>query len=305
MSTDLQKKRKSIEIGHFEAWLTNGKGSFHFENLSSLRTVLTWFFKVSHLRARGESNALDVEVKRLEFEMPNLPEAFDGFTVLFLSDLHIDCLDGLADAVGRTVSSLEYDICVLGGDYRFEIYGPYHAACHYLEKLLAAIDPPHGTLGILGNHDFSEVVPELERMGVTMLVNRSHEVSRNGESIWFVGLDDAHYYGCDDLCGALNGTPDDAFKTLLVHSPELYEEAAEEGFDLYLCGHTHAGQIQLPLIGPVMVNAKCPRRMSGGKWRFGDLSGYTSSGVGSSMVPVRFRCKPEVALIELRKPRPR
>ncbi len=302
--TDLQKKRKSIEIGHFEAWLTNGRGSFHFENLSWLRTFLTWLFKVSRLSRRGEQNALDVDLKHLVFEFDRLPRSFDGFTILFLSDLHIDCLDGLAAAVGERISDLEYDICVLGGDYRFEIYGPYHAAYHYMEELLSKISAPHGIVGILGNHDFAEAVSELERLGVTMLVNRSFEVSRNGESIWFVGLDDAHYYGCDDLPGALDGVPKDAFKTILVHSPELYKEADEEEFDLYLCGHTHAGQIRFPVIGPVMVNSKSPRFMAGGEWRFGCVRGYTSSGVGSSMVPVRFRCRPEAALIELRRSSP-
>jgi uncharacterized protein len=298
---DLRKKRKSIEIGHMEAWLTHGRGSFHFENLSSLRTFLGWVLKMTGLLGRGERNALDLRVNEMRLEFENLPPAFDGFRILHLSDLHIDGLAGLADAIAGRIEGLDYDLCILNGDYRFEIYGPYHSAQRYLAELLGRIDAKHGIVGVLGNHDFAEVVPILEDLGVTVLVNRSHEVRIDGESLWLVGLDDAHYYGCDDMEGSLIGVPEDAFRIMVIHSPELYREAEKKKGSLYLCGHTHAGQICLPLVGPVMVNAKCPRGFTSGLWRFGGMQGYTSSGAGSSMVPVRFNCRPEIGLIELRR----
>jgi hypothetical protein len=85
-----------------------------------------------------------------------------------------------------------------------------------------------------------------------------------------------------------------------VHTPEIIEAAALYGIDLYLCGHTHGGQICLPWIGPIIVNANCPRRFTQGVWRYKQVQGYTSAGVGTSGVPVRFFCPPEIALIELR-----
>ena len=296
---DLQKKRRSIELGHFEAWLTHGKGSFHFENLSFLRTALHLLLKGMGLLRRGERNALDVKVRAMRLTFPDLPAAFEGFRILFLSDLHIDGLAGLAEAIVEKIGGLEYDLCILGGDYRFEIYGPYLAANRYLEKVVGSIRAPQGVLGILGNHDFAEVAPFLEGLGVTMLVNEAREIEKDGESLWVAGLDDPHYYGCDDLEAALSGVPAGAFKILAVHSPELFREAAAAGVSLYLCGHTHGGQIRLPLLGPMMVNARCPRRLAAGLWRYKRMQGYTSRGAGSSMVPVRFRCPPEVDLIEL------
>jgi len=123
---------------------------------------------------------------------------------------------------------------------------------------------------------------------------------RDRESAWVIGLDDPHYYGCDDLPAALRDVPSEAFKILLVHTPEIIKEAEEYGVDLYLCGHTHGGQICLPLIGPIVINANCSRAYARGVWKYKNLQGYTSPGVGTSGVPVRFFCPPEIGLIELR-----
>ena len=157
-----------------------------------------------------------------------------------------------------------------------------------------------GVVGILGNHDVSEEVPALERLGVRMLINEALEVRRGRESAWVIGVDDPHYYGCDDLPTALRAVPSDAFKILLVHTPELIQEAAAAGVDLYLCGHTHGGQVCLPVIGPLLINANCSRAYARGVWQYHTLQGYTNPGVGTSGVPVRFWCPPEIGLVELR-----
>jgi predicted MPP superfamily phosphohydrolase len=83
----------------------------------------------------------------------------------------------------------------------------------------------------------------------------------------------------------------------------MLEDAAQHGVHLYLCGHTHGGQICLPIIGPIIVNANCHRKYTRGVWRYKNVQGYTSAGVGTSGVPVRFFCRPEIGLIELRCPR--
>jgi predicted MPP superfamily phosphohydrolase len=143
------------------------------------------------------------------------------------------------------------------------------------------------------------MIPEFERMGIRMLVNQAWELHNGSESIWFIGLDDPHYFGCDNLPAALKGVPRDAFKILLVHTPELFKDASVSGVNLYLCGHTHGGQIRLPLLGPLVVNTNCPRRYARGPWQYKGVQGYTSAGVGSVIVPVRFHCPPEVGLLEL------
>ena len=126
-------------------------------------------------------------------------------------------------------------------------------------------------------------------------------VRNNDESIWIIGIDDPHYYGCDDLPQAVKGVPDGSFKILLVHTPEMLREAHQAGISLYLCGHTHAGQICLPWIGPLVINADCRRSFVSGTWRYGEMCGYTNPGCGTSLLPVRFLCPPEITLITLHR----
>lgn len=298
---NLALKRRAIELGHLEAWLGRGHGSFHFENLEIFTNFVHRTLTLTGMMSRGERNALKPIVRHLTFEFAGLPPSFDGFRLLHLSDIHADALAGLAETICDQVSQLEVDLCVLTGDYRFQIHGPCHNVYHNMEKILASIHSRRGVVGILGNHDFAEEAIWLEGMGVRMLINQSIQVQQDHESIWVVGLDDPHYYGCDDLPGALKDVPDDGFKLLLVHTPEIIQEAADAGVSLYLCGHTHGGQICLPLIGPLLTNANCARKYTRGAWEFQGVKGYTNVGVGSSGVPVRFHCPPEIAVIELRR----
>ncbi len=294
-------KRRSIELSHLEAWLMRGRGSFHIENLLGFRHFLQAVLWLTRLRSRGERNALNPAVRDISFEFDTLPERFSGFRILHLSDIHVDGLDGLAECVSERIRDLKVDLCVLTGDYRFEVRGPCRNAYYNMEKILSSVNARHGVVGILGNHDFFEEVQEMERMGVRMLVNEALELRNGQDSMWIIGVDDPHYYGCDDLPTALDGVPDDAFKILLVHTPEIIEEAEKNEVDLYMCGHTHGGQICLPFIGPLLVNTSCPREYTHGIWEYKRLKGYTSAGVGSSCVPVRFFCAPEIGLVELRR----
>jgi hypothetical protein len=122
--------------------------------------------------------------------------------------------------------------------------------------------------------------------------------------LWLIGVDDPHYYGCDDLAQALETVPANAFRLLLAHTPEMFDEAARSGIHLYLTGHTHGGQICVPRIGPLLLYAECPRTYTRGHWRHNGMQGYTSAGVGCSMLPVRYSCPPEIAVIELVKSSP-
>jgi predicted MPP superfamily phosphohydrolase len=166
--------------------------------------------------------------------------------------------------------------------------------------MLSRISAKHGIFGVLGNHDSAEMAIALEQMGVRMLVNDAAEIRQRNAAVWLVGVDDPFDYGCDDLAGALASVPPAAFKNLLAHAPEMYREAADRGTHLYLCGHTHAGQIRFPVIGSLRHNASCPKPLSYGLWAYKEMRGYTTAGAGSSMLPIRFNCPPEVALIELR-----
>ena len=99
----------------------------------------------------------------------------------------------------------------------------------------------------------------------------------------------------------MSEVPAGAFKILLAHAPELFENANELGIQLNLSGHTHGGQLRMPVIGALRQNARCPKEFAWGVWRYGKLQGYTTCGVGSSTLPIRFCCPPEVVIIELRR----
>jgi predicted MPP superfamily phosphohydrolase len=296
----LSLQRKAIETGHLEAWLTPGKGSFHLENINSLKPLLRFLLKSTGLYNRGIRNALTPVINRTTFAFEDLPAGFDGYTIMHLSDIHIDASEKLAGILINMISGLSVDLCVMTGDYRFEIYGPSDNVFDDMERVISKIEAKDGIIGILGNHDFAETTPALEKMGVKMLMNDSVRIQRRGQEIAILGVDDPHYYGCHDLKSAITEVPESVFKVLLAHTPELYVEALENHIKLYLCGHTHGGQIRLPLFGPIITNAACPRRMVMGKWQYANLRGYTNSGFGFSMAPVRFNCPPEICLITLK-----
>jgi predicted MPP superfamily phosphohydrolase len=145
------------------------------------------------------------------------------------------------------------------------------------------------------------MVPELESMGIEVLLNESVKLTRGGGVIHLAGVDDAHYYRVDNIEKAAEGIPLDGLSILLSHTPEIYRQAAHSGFDLFFCGHTHGGQICLPGGYPITLDARCPRRLGYGNWQYGEMRGYTSAGAGTSIVEVRLNCLPEIVLHTLER----
>lgn len=274
---------------------------FNFENYFYYRVVMTAAFRAVGWYGRGVRNTLDVQVRRRVFSFPDLPPAFDGFTILYMSDLHLDGLPELTDTLIERTRGLEVDLCLFGGDIRMEVYGPMAPSVRLLKRLVGELNAREGVYGVLGNHDCIEFLPDLEESGVTMLVNDAVKLQRGGDAVWLVGVDDPHYYRCHDLEQAFDTVPDGAFAVFLAHSPELYDQAPRYGARLYLCGHTHGGQICLPKIGPLFTHSSAPRYTAAGEWHFNGMTGYTSTGAGASGIPLRFNCPGEITLIELKR----
>lgn len=293
-------RRRAIEAQHHLGSRAHGHGDFVLQHERVLAWMLKTALQAGGLYRRGLSNALRPVVRFLRFPFAGLPDRLEGFRILHLSDFHIDGVDGLAEAVAEQVASLRVDLCVLTGDYRFDVRGSCRQIYPRVRRILDSVRSVHGVAGILGNHDCADIAIELESMGVRMLINESLPVGPPDDPLWVIGVDDPHFYGCDDLPEALDGVPKRGFKLLLAHTPEIYREAAAAGMDLYLSGHTHAGQIRLPRIGPLLLQlAECPRALGYGHWRHERMQGYTTSGVGCSLLPVRFGCPPEIVVIEL------
>lgn len=295
-------KRRSIEALHHRGPRAHGHGDFVLHH----DVILAWGIKTAlqavGLYRRGRANALRPVVRELRLEFPNLPSSLDGFRLLHLSDFHIDGVDGLAEVLAESLASLPVDLCLLTGDYRFNVRGPCDDVYPRMRYVLNAVQSRHGIFGILGNHDCADITLELENMGVQMLINEAAPVGPSDTPLWVIGVDDPHFFGCDDLRKASEDVPEQDFKLLLAHTPEMFAEARAAGIDLYLSGHTHAGQIRVPGIGALMQLADCPRQYAFGHWRHESMQGYTTAGVGCSLLPVRFGCPPEIVVIELARP---
>lgn len=291
------RQRLGIETDHEAQIFGQGLTFFHLENWYSVHAVIRGLLKLIGLYWRGRANAARVQVRSNDLRLKRLPAAFDGFTVLHISDLHADMSDSAMQRLQQILPGLSYDLCVLTGDYRGATFGPFEAAIAQMRPVLARIKPP--VYGVLGNHDTIRMVPDLEDMGIRMLLNECEPITRDGANIYLAGVDDAHFFRVDNIEKAASGIPDGAFSILLSHTPEIYRQAAHAGFALLLGGHTHGGQICLPGSIPITLESDLPRRFGAGAWKYHEMSGYTSVGVGSSVVPVRFNCLPEITLHRL------
>jgi predicted MPP superfamily phosphohydrolase len=291
------QQRSTIERHHAGDVFGRGRTLFHIENADWVLDLLQSGLKWTGLFKRGLQNVLDIQIVENNFYVPGLPHAFAGFTIMQLSDLHIDITPGLAEAIIDRLRLLDYDLCVVTGDYKWRTSGSADRALAEMRKIVPYLQPP--AYAVLGNHDFLEFVTPVEEMGLPFLLNETVVLEQSGERIYLSGVDDPHFYETDNLQKTGDKIPRGAVSILLAHSPEIYRQAAAAGYDIVLSGHTHAGQICLPGRIPILNNANCPREMVYGPWEFHKTQGYTSAGTGSSGVPVRFFCPPEITLHRL------
>jgi len=252
------------------------------------------------LYRRGRQNALNLRLVEFQVPLPELPLEFDGYRILHVSDPHLDVLPELADASRELLQGLEVDLLALTGD----VHGHHRALLSHSADLLAralgGVRVRGHRLAVLGNHDPIAMVAALERIGFEVLINSSVILERGSGRVRITGLDDVHYFYTEAARDALN-SHDGECRIALVHSPEMADHADEAGYALYLCGHTHGGQICLPGGRPLVTQLTRCKHASRGWWRQGSLKGYTSCGLGVSGPPVRFHTRGEVGLITLRR----
>lgn len=292
------QQRLGMEADHATRIFGRGRTFFHIENWYSIHALIRLGLRGLGLYQRGLRNAAALRIRHNQVIIPHLPAAFDGFTLLQLSDLHLDMDETYPAALIECLEQVNYDVCVMTGDFRAKTYGSFEAAITALAKVRAHLQGPVYT--ILGNHDSIRMVPDIEALGVTTLLNEAVVLERDGAHIHLAGIDDPHYYEADNFDKTAANIPPEDVSILLSHSPETYRLAAHADFDLMLSGHTHGGQICLPGGIPLMTNADCPRRFCRGAWRYHAMQGYTSPGSGASVVGVRFNCPPEITLHHLR-----
>ncbi len=286
--------RLGVEADHEAQVFGQGINYFHFENLPWTHFAIQACLAITGLYGRGCRNATKIEVKSNYIASRKIPRSFNGFSILQLSDLHVDLSVKAMDALKKILPSLVYDICVLTGDYRGQTFGAYHAALNGMASICQLVKK--AMYGVLGNHDTIRMLPALEEMGIRMLLNECVTLSRGSHRIHLAGVDDAHFYQADNLERAASDIPPGEFSILLSHTPEIYQQAAHAEFDVLLSGHTHGGQICLPGGIPISLDSVLPRHLGSGPWKYHNMIGYTSVGAGCSIVPARFNCPPEITI---------
>jgi predicted MPP superfamily phosphohydrolase len=293
------RQRLGIEETYERRVFGQGRTYFHIENWYSLRGIIRGALRAALLLGRSRRNARRIELRENRLTLPGLPPAFEGFTILHITDLHLDFAEDFPRVLIEAVRTLKYDLCVLTGDIRGETFGPYERALEGLESVRNWLQGE--VYAVLGNHDTIRMLPGIEAMDIRVLLNEYTEIQRGDARIYLAGIDDPHFYRGDNIEKAAETIPDDAVSILLAHSPEIYQHAAHADFDVMLCGHTHGGQICLPGGIPLMCNAHAPRAFCGGAWEYEGMRGYTSAGSGACVVDVRLNCPPEVTLHHLHR----
>jgi uncharacterized protein len=288
------RQRLGIEKDHEAQIFGQGLTFFHPENAMLSCWLISFFLMLTGLYWRGTRNSAKVELRHNRIVTKDLPAAFDGFTILHISDLHVELSEAAMARVAELASSANYDVCVLTGDYRAQTFGPYADALTGVARLCQKLKGP--IYGVLGNHDTICMVPALEEMGIRMLLNERETIERGGARLHLAGIDDAHFYRMDNIEKAAEGIPHHEFSILLSHTPEIYRQAAHADFNVLLSGHTHGGQICLPGGIPITLNCVLSRSMGNGRFSHHGMIGYTSAGAGVSIVPARFNCPPEITL---------
>lgn len=243
-----------------------------------------------------------LDKRRLTLTLPRLDPAFDGYRIVQVSDLHMELWRDWAtfDRAINRINALAPDLIVITGDLVDErVDGIAGALCQRLARL-RAVD---GVVGILGNHDYwrdaEAVRAVLERAGVVNVGNRVHTLRRDGACLHVAGVESVVEVRArlDLVTDAL---PDDGAAILLAHEPDYAIVSAANGrFDLQLSGHSHGGQVRVPLLTKLVL-PPLGRRFVMGLYHWNGMLVYTNRGLGLSGFRMRFLCRPEITLLTLR-----
>jgi uncharacterized protein len=249
---------------------------------------------------------------RMELSFPNLPESLDGFTICQLSDIHSVKAGQFEAVLGKALSRIEADLCVVTGDIVSSRRG-----LEALPVVFRGLKPRLGTLAVPGNGDYrfgvpiTEIADGLREVGVRLLRNESVTLAQDGGALHIMGVDDPHRR-LDDLDQAESLVAVGGFRLLLAHSPDILVRVREDTAHLILAGHTHGGQIRVPFLGALWLHCHEPLGIAMGYFGPERLSAilrrpmpdtrlYVSRGLGGSSVRARFMCRPEIVLITLRR----
>ncbi|NEW06552.1 metallophosphoesterase [Paenibacillus sp. SYP-B3998] len=247
------------------------------------------------------------EITKVNILLERLPGAFHGKKLVHISDFHIGHHFDLKQlqVVTNLVRQEKPDLLCFTGDL-FD--SKVTEDPQLTSDILASLEVPLGKWSVLGNHDYDvsneKTAAILQNGGFQTLSNSYRTIRHAGQTIQIAGVEDM-LTGAPDLDEALRGTNADAFTLLLSHSPNFADYAAERPIDLQLSGHSHGGQIRLPVIGALVTPPLGDKYVMGLHSVPGyKLQVYTTRGIGTTIFPLRFMCRPEITVITLEKTKP-
>lgn len=240
-------------------------------------------------------------VKMYEFTHRDVPDAFEGFRIAFISDLHYKSLfkeKGLESLV-RLLTELHPDVLLMGGDYQ--------EGCGYVPELFAAlakVKTPVGTYGVMGNNDYErchdDIVRQMLRYGMHPLEHQLDTLKRGAEQIILAGVRNPFDLARNGVSPTLSLSSKD-FVILLVHTPDYAEDVAVTHSDLILAGHTHGGQVRIFGYAPIIPSRYGARFLTGQKYNTAKIPMIVTNGLGTSNKNIRIGAPAEVVLITLHR----
>ena len=246
-----------------------------------------------------------VEVKRVALTLPRLSPEFDGYRVVQIGDLHLDdwTRPERLSGITRKVNEQRPDLVAITGD--FASYSAEEFDTRRLVGALRALRARDGCVAILGNHDYLTDVTLVRRCirdgGVAELSNSVLTLRRGGAALHVAGIDDV-MEGRSRLDLVLRRLPEEGAAILLAHEPDFADVSSATGrFDLQLSGHSHGGQIGLPLLRRLVL-PPFSQRYTRGLYEVGEMALYTNRGLGFVHLRARLLCRPEITVFTLRSP---
>ena len=250
---------------------------------------------------RLSSSRSPAQVTRVQVRLRDLPQALDGLRVIVVGDLHLGRYVSAENARSRLepLRDLKADLVVFTGDLATADPSLIPATAELLDEFC----PKAPRLAVLGNHDRwtdqKAAIAALAEHGFVPIVNDSLRITLRSADLWLVGVND-YYTGAARMDQAFARVPKDGFVILLSHSPDIAGEPLSHRADLILSGHTHGGQVVVPLIGITGSSSSYGPRYASGLHQIGGTKLFVTRGLGEVGVPLRLYCESEIAVLELR-----
>ena len=246
-----------------------------------------------------------LELREYRLEIPKWPRSLAGLRIAALADMHVGSpfngLDKLERIVALTNQS-KPDLIVLLGDYVIDgVAGGEFVPPNEWAPVLAKMQAPLGVWAVLGNHDWwldaESVRSTLERHGIRVLENSSAPIHHGAEEFWLTGIGD-FLASRPNIPRALQQVPEHSPSIAITHNPDVFPRVPPR-VNLLIAGHTHGGQVSVPFFGPLIVPSSYGRRYAAGHIVENGRHLFVSTGLGTSILPVRFLVPPEISLLVL------